>query len=337
MVNKYLEPVFNSLEISNELIFINCSLGYNGSINLLFADKQYDIFNVKQRKITDPLGKRDFGYRTVKEFKIQPSLPQNYRLTILGENYKVIEFNNEKINYTHGMQIDSDTYCFICHTTDKKFKNNVKLTDCKGKTINEFTIGTGVNGVQTNSKHELWVSYSDFGIYSNIFEKSVEESGLNCFDVFGELIYAYSNRIIIDECNSLNILSENEIIINIYSGSLKSWYAFGKIIDKAVSKIIEWNEYTRFLACSGNKILVERNQTGEIKSKFALLDIGERVTEIEQFEFFNKKNKKLNCIYAQGDKLYFWGENELYKISIEDCIRSRVLLHKTEKHGKNKA
>jgi hypothetical protein len=320
MVNKYLEPVFNSLEISNKLILINCSLGYNGSINLLFADKQYDSFNIKQVKKTDPLGKRDFGYGTVKKFKIRPLFPQNYRLIILGKNYRVIEFNNEKINYTHGMQIDSDTYCFICHTTDEKFRNNVKLTDCTGKIINEFTIGTGVNGVQTNSKHELWVSYSDTGIYSNVFEESIEQSGLNCFDVFGNIIYAYSNRPIIDECNSLNVISENEIAINIYSGSLKSLYAFVKIIDKTVSKITEWEKSTRFLACSGNKILAERNQTGEIKSNFALLNIGERAIEIEQFEFLDKKNEKLNCIYAQGDTLYFWGENKLYKISIEELL-----------------
>jgi hypothetical protein len=222
------------------------------------------------------------------------------------------------------MQIDIDTYCFICHTIDEKFRNNVKLTDCKGKMINEFSIGTGVNDVQTNSKRELWVSYSDVGIYSNLFEESIEESGLNCFDIFGNIIYAYSNRPRIDECNSLNVISENEIIINIYSGSLESWYAFGKIIDKTVSKIIEWRRSTRFLACSGNKILVEeRHQYEEIKSKFALLNIGETITEeIDQFEFFNKKNEKLNYIHAQGDKLYFWRENELYKISIEELLQA---------------
>jgi hypothetical protein len=325
MVDKYLEPVFNSLEISNGLILVNCSLGYNGSINLLFADKKYDCFNIKRVKNIDPLGKREFGYRTVKNFKIRPSLPQNYRLIILGKNHKVVEFNNEKINYTHGMQIDIDTYCFICHTIDEKFRNNVKLTDCKGKMINEFSIGTGVNDIQTNSKRELWVSYSDVGIYSGIFEfeKSIEKSGLNCFDIFGNIIYAYSNRPRIDECNSLNVMSENEILINIYSGSLESWYAFGKIIDKTVSKIIEWREFTRFLACSGNKILVEEKlQAEDIKSKFTLLDIGEKAAEIEVFEFFNTKNEKLNCIHAQGDKLYFWRESELYKISIEELLQA---------------
>jgi hypothetical protein len=66
--------------------------------------------------------------------------------------------------------------------------------------------------------------------------------------------------------------------------------------------------------------LLERNITGEIKSQFALLNIGEKVTEIDQFEFFNTKNEKLNCVHAQGDTLYFWRENKLYKISMGELL-----------------
>lgn len=218
------------------------------------------------------------------------------------------------------MQIDIDTYCFICHTVDEKFRNNVKLTDSNGKITNEFSIGTGVNDIQTNNKHELWVSYSDNGIYSNIFDESIEQSGLNCFDIFGNNIYAYNNRPVIDGCDSLNVISENEIINNIYSGSVESSYAFGKIINKNVFKAIEWNESAKFLACLNNKVLAARNGTREIKSKFALLNIEEKAAEIDLFEFFNKTNEKLNCICAQRDKLYFWGGNMLYKTSIEEIL-----------------
>jgi hypothetical protein len=53
------------------------------------------------------------------------------------------------------------------------------------------------------------------------------------------------------------------------------------------------------------------------------VNIGETTTEeIDQFEFFNKKNEKLNCIHAQGNKLYFWRENELYKISLEELLQA---------------
>ena len=65
--------------------------------------------------------------------------------------------------------------------------------------------------------------------------------------------------------------------------------------------------------------MVERNQSTEVKSKFALLDI-EKGTDIEVFEFFNEEGEKLNCINGQGDKLYFWEKNCLYTISIKELM-----------------
>jgi len=34
MENVYIKPIFSSNDIGDSLIFINCTLGYNGNINL---------------------------------------------------------------------------------------------------------------------------------------------------------------------------------------------------------------------------------------------------------------------------------------------------------------
>ena len=68
-----------------------------------------------------------------------------------------------------------------------------------------------------------------------------------------------------------------------------------------------------------NKALVERNQSTEVKSKFALLDI-EKGTDTEVFEFLNEEGEKLNCIHGQGDELFFWEKNYLYMISIKELM-----------------
>jgi len=39
MENVYLKPVFTSNDIGKDLIFINCTLGYNGNIKLLVTKK----------------------------------------------------------------------------------------------------------------------------------------------------------------------------------------------------------------------------------------------------------------------------------------------------------
>ena len=212
MINKYLKPIFNSADISQDLIMISCSLGY---------------------------------------------------------------------------------------------KNNVTITNASGRIIHKFTIGYEVIDVQTNKNHELWVTYSDVGINSGFLEDApnIEASGLNCFDPFGNIVYKYNDKPYIDEGRSLNVVSENETLINIYAGMVKSGTALGIITNKKVSKIMEWGEFTRFFAYWDNKVLVERReQSGKVKSRFALLDIEKR-TDIEIFEFFNGEGEKLNCIHGQGDRL----------------------------------
>jgi hypothetical protein len=323
MINKYLKPIFNSVDFSQELIMVSCSLGYDGNVNLLFADKVYDNLRIRRVKNIDPLGKRDWGYRTVKNFKIVPSHPQNYKLFILGNDNKIVELNNKKINYTHGLQIDNDKYCFICRTINTRYRNNVTITNTAGKIMHKFTIGMEVIDVQTNRNHELWVTYSDVGIFGGFFEDTpnIEASGLNCFDLFGNIVYKYKNELFIAEGRSLNVISENETMINIYASTIKSCNALGIITNKKVSKIIEWGEFTRYFAYWDNKALVERNRSTEAKSKFALLDI-EKGTDMEIFEFCNEEGEKLNCINGQGDKLYFWEKNYLYSVSVKDLMPS---------------
>jgi hypothetical protein len=131
MENVYLKPIFNSNDIGKDLIFINCTLGYNGNINLLFAEKTFDYLKSKEVRFIIPnYGRTDKEpggpiYRTVTNFKIFPETLQNYKLLILEEN-KVLEVNNKNINYTHGLQIDSEKYCLVCRDKHDAFQKSIK-------------------------------------------------------------------------------------------------------------------------------------------------------------------------------------------------------------------
>jgi hypothetical protein len=324
--NVCLKPIFSSKDIGNDLIFINCTLGYNGNINLLFADKTYDYLKSRKRNISMPMDEEPV-YKIVNSFKIVPETSQNYKLFILEEN-KTLELNNKNINYTHGLQIDSDKYCLACHSKTDAFKNsiakNCEIFDFNGKLLNEFAIGTGINDIQTNIKNELWISYSDNGIYwsddNDGTWSHIERNGLNCFDINGNIIYSYDrSNLIIDSCDSLNVYSDSEILINIYSGSVESWFAFAKINNKKVEKILGWTPSTKFMASLGNLLLIE-NKDGigdDIKSKFSLVDIEKFKYEDINCEFFNENNERLHCVHAQKDNLYFWKNNALYKFNMK--------------------
>jgi len=322
----YLKPIFSSSEIGNDLIFINCTLGYNGNINLLFADKTYDYLKSRKIKYFIPMSKES-GYRTVTNFRIVPETSQNYKLFILEDN-KTLDLNNKNINYTHGLQIESDKYCLACHSKTDAFKNtiakNCEIFDFNGKLLNEFAIGTGINDIQTNSKKELWVSYSDNGIYNSPDNDGtwshIERNGLNCFDVNGNIVYSYDGPDLgIDSCDSLNVISDSVILLNIYDGCVESWFAFAKINNKKVEETIEWRESTKFMASLGNLLLIVNGDVirDDIRSKFSLVDIEKRKYEGINCEFFNENNERLHCIHAQKDNLYFWKNNALYKFSIK--------------------
>jgi hypothetical protein len=314
-----LSPVFFANEVSEKIIFINCSVGYDRNINLLFADSIYDHLTIKRVKCSDPLGKNRFsGYRTVKNFKIHPSNLQNYRLVVLGHEINIIELYEENINYTHGIQIDHEKYCFICHIINGEYKNNTKMVNGSAQAVIEFSIGTGVIDIQTNKLHELWVSYNDEAVYD---KQDIGIRGLNCFDVSGKIVYTYEPGPYICDRNALNVLSEEEIVFNAYAPTRTTWYAFIKIKNLEKEIIHEWNNSSHILAYSNNKILVEeKDNSFDINYKFSLLDIDQNYKEIEEFEFYNEQNEKLNCIKCQNNQLLFWQDSKLYKIDMETIV-----------------
>jgi hypothetical protein len=323
MINKILKPVFSSADISPDLIFINCSLGYDGNINLLFADKKYD--NTKTWILRYGISTDGKNLeRVMKKRKARPETAQDYRLIILGNENKIIEFNKQKFNYTHGLQADVDTYCFL-HPGDanysKALKDNLKIVNEAGKITNALQVGYGIIDIQTNSNHELWVSYADIGIFnSGTFSvpPNIETKGLNCFDIHGNIIYTYNGSLTIADANALNVVSENEVFLSIYSGHAKLCYALGKITGKGKAQIIGGDVAAYFMAYSNNKILVN---CGDY---FRLLDIEKEFEEINSFAFFDEKNQRLyrsmHCKRAQKDKLFFWKDNMLYMVSIDELV-----------------
>jgi hypothetical protein len=325
MENIFLKPIFFANDLKEDLIFINCTLGFNGNINLLFAEKRYDYLISRQIENVYPKGKKPEWptYRTVKNFTIFPKTHQDYILYILEEN-KAIELKNKNINYTNALQIDTDKYCFICHSKNDAFRNSIKknceIYDLKEKLLNKLDIGTGINDVQTNGKKELWVSYSDNGIYGNNpgDNTHIERRGLNCFDINGNIIYMYDSRLFMDSCDSLNVCSDEEILVNIYCGSVELWHAFAKINNKKVEKTLEWKCSTKFIATLDNKLFIEEGDwnDGIHFRHFILVNIENYNGEGIDYDFFNENNERLNCVHAQRDTLYFWTNNCLYKFSI---------------------
>jgi hypothetical protein len=193
--------------------------------------------------------------------------------------------------------------------------NNCQIIDQNENIINEFTIGSGYRDIQTNNNHELWVSYGDTAIYF-LEHNDIAKGGLNCFNLNGEIIYKYDGKITIDQCERLNVYSDNEVFLEIYSGSLNTWYGFVKIVNKKVEIITEQKPYVKALAFYDNFILVRGSSTG-----YSLLDTNDNFKEIQSFEFYNNNNEKIWLWRANREALFFCSDKMLYKLNFSELIK----------------
>jgi hypothetical protein len=73
--------------------------------------------------------------------------------------------------------------CF--RNQDGSHELNAKVFDREGKPLREFLLGDGINGLQTDAVGNIWVGYSDKGIYGNFgWQGEVDRlgaAGLSCF------------------------------------------------------------------------------------------------------------------------------------------------------------
>jgi hypothetical protein len=292
MESVYLKPFFSSNDIGKDLIFINCTLGYNGNINLLFADKIYNYLEPMTVKHYMP-GSGETVIRTLIKFRIFPEAPQNYRLFVLEEN-RILELSNKNINYTHALQIDDDKYCFICHSKKDSFrkfiKKNCEIYNFHGKYIRKFDMGHGIIDIQTNSNKELWVSYSDSGIYNS--DNNVGRAGLNCYDINGKYIYKYDDKSLsIDSCDSLNVYSDTELLVNIYCGNVESWFALSKITNRKPEKLFEWRYGTKYIAILDNKFLFQYCSSEDDENFTLVNNINEFYNKVILYEFLTRTKR----------------------------------------------
>ena len=310
-----LKPIFTSEDFGKDLIFINCTLGYDGNVNLLFADKKYDYQKKGKREWTLV---RSFS-QDVKYFQIIPETPQNYRL-IIPETKKVIELNNRSINYTHGIQIDKNTFCFACKSTSDFIKNkldkNCHIFDDKGSMLNEFYIGKGVKRIQTAGKNRMWVSYDDVGSTSN--KNDFGASALVCIDDSGEVFHRYGLGMV--ECECFNAVSEHDLVVNTYPAESPYWYAYAKITSGVLEKKVPCNQSARFIASWNNLIVSVHSAYNSPDQDFSLVDIDKPDEKMAAFEFFSINGEKLTCVHAQKDTIFFWKNKMLYKVSIDELL-----------------
>jgi hypothetical protein len=90
-----------------------------------------------------------------------------------------------------------------------KYEMNAVVYNRTGKAVRDFLLGDGIEHIQVDEKAQIWVGYSDEGVFGNYgWNSPVGAAGLCCFSSSGEKIWDYAPPVGFDpicDCYALNV------------------------------------------------------------------------------------------------------------------------------------
>jgi hypothetical protein len=121
-------------------------------------------------------------------------------------------------DYSIVQPIDNANFLLVTSRT-YNVKKNGQIWRSDGSLIREFSLGDGIEDVQTSARSEIWVSYFDEGVFGN-----GNEPGLACFDLAGKRVFSFADQIAndgskippIDDCYALNVSGDDEVWLYYY-------------------------------------------------------------------------------------------------------------------------
>ena len=121
--------------------------------------------------------------------------------------------------YSLVQPIGDANFLLVTSRTYDGMERNGHVWRSDGSLIREFSLGDGIEDVQTSARSEIWVSYFDEGVFGN-----GEEPGLACFDLAGKRVFSFADSIakddneipLIDDCYALNVSGDDEVWLYYY-------------------------------------------------------------------------------------------------------------------------
>lgn len=140
----------------------------------------------------------------------------DFKLVIAGEQQCQVNIPPLDLSFPM-VDIFSDGSIVIvggrCQWRDKEdFDLNGVIVDPQTRMTSRFLVGDGVQDIGVDGDDRIWVSYFDEGIYGNFgwgcpgHPEPVGQSGLNCFERTGNIVWRFaSDARFINDCYALNV------------------------------------------------------------------------------------------------------------------------------------
>lgn len=198
-----LQPIADFSSSVSGFKFVSVSLGFDGAIYLLLVDrvpgKLRDGFEATVTRI-------HHTYKVI-------------RLTV--DSAAEIDLHDQKYNFHFVQPIDDVHFLLVGararYRGKSNFDRNGVIFDNYARPVRHLLLGDGIRRVQTTKSGNIWVAYTDEGVYGNYgWRKPIGSHGLCVFDSYGNLV-RHNEQQLIDDCLGLNVVSDDQAYFYYYS------------------------------------------------------------------------------------------------------------------------
>ena len=307
MEKMFINPIASIDKIQNKNYIIDISIDSKGVISVLSQEK----------KTESP------------ESQCNPdNVVDIYDVYEMENNHLSHKFKikNQDVDFNYLRRINNEKYLITsarCRFySEDNIEKNALIINSKGKVLDKFTLGDGIEDIKVEKESIIWTSYFDEGIFGNYgWINPLGTSGLRSWSLKGEPLYEYKapdyDHAIFD-CYAFNIDKENnkwfyfytEFYLGKLNDEVKEYYA---IDVEGASVLAIGNDYiiTDCGYTNGNTFILHKENSESFKP---LLNIG-------LFDELTKNKIEVTRVQFCEDTLVILSNNNnIYKIRIDDIL-----------------
>lgn len=288
-------------------------VGFDGQLYLVLALKTTDYRHIS-------------GPNAPSFAKIKGDGGQRYRVMALYEGQVTLDVLIEHDPYNvHFVQpMPGGQLLLACarcryHGPDR-YDFNGRLYNSQGILVREFSLGDGIEHIQTTPSGQIWVGYFDEGVIGNYgWREPVGASGLVCFDGVGKKLYAFEAPDplgpIID-CYAMNVIDDDDVWLCYYTDFPLVHLKNGEVRHRG-----SFVSGSHALAVWADMILFASGYGDH--GRFHLFNVYRDVVP-RHFSFEDEQGRLIERpdVRARGESVYMLWDGALYHVSIPMLVGS---------------
>jgi hypothetical protein len=237
------------------------------------------------------------------------------------KDYRRVLCFHEQEEWEYTIQTEPSDFHFVqplpdglllAHGRQSSPAQNARVYDFTGGLLREFTLGDGIEDLQTTTSGDIWASYFDEGVFGD----TIGSAGLVRFDAQGTPSYEFQPSAGLDrisDCYALNVESSQAVWFYYYTPFL-----LVRLRNDAIDNF--WRTDlagARAFAVSGDRVVMH---AGYQHNDWRLLQLHEdtTVSNLGQVEFVDKDGDPLltRCAKARGRLIWFVQNSIIYRADI---------------------